>query len=77
MLKDTKSLGNNKAPACESRGFVRKKRRCVKKHTFFFLSIFTPYKMFAGYLHLGIKRTEIPRNGDFAIDPNVVPLYKI
>ena len=42
-----------------------------------FLSIFTPYKMFAGYLHLGIKRTEIPRNGDFAIDPNVVPLYKI
>ena len=25
MLKDTKSLGNNKAPACESRGFVRKK----------------------------------------------------
>jgi hypothetical protein len=27
--KDTKSLGNNKAPACESRGFVRKKRRCA------------------------------------------------
>ena len=26
MLKDTKSLGNNKAPACESRGFVHKKR---------------------------------------------------
>ena len=25
MLKDTKSLGNNKAPACESRGFVLKK----------------------------------------------------
>jgi len=25
MPKDTKSLGNNKAPACESRGFVRKK----------------------------------------------------
>ena len=24
MLKDTKSLGNNKAPACESRGFVHK-----------------------------------------------------
>ena len=23
MPKDTKSLGNNKAPACESRGFVR------------------------------------------------------
>ena len=25
MLKDTKSLGNNKAPACERRGFVHKK----------------------------------------------------
>ena len=28
MLKDTKSLDNNKAPACESRGFVHKKRGC-------------------------------------------------
>ncbi len=27
MPKDTKSLGNNKAPACESRGFVRKKKK--------------------------------------------------
>ena len=39
MPKDTKSLGNNKAPACESRGFVRKKKKvcffdtpsCVKR----------------------------------------------
>ena len=29
MLKDTKSLGNNKARGCESRGFVHKKRRCA------------------------------------------------
>ena len=29
MPKDTKSLGNNKAPACESRGFVRKKKEGV------------------------------------------------
>ena len=29
MLKDTKSLGNNKAPACESRGFVLKKQEGV------------------------------------------------
>ena len=29
MPKDTESLGNDKAPACESRGFVRKKRRCA------------------------------------------------
>ena len=27
MLKDTKSLGNNKAPACESQGFVHKKKK--------------------------------------------------
>ena len=33
MLKDTKSLGNNKAPACESRGFVRKKQKgCILTH---------------------------------------------
>ncbi|KAA5477074.1 hypothetical protein F2Y25_14845, partial [Bacteroides caccae] len=27
MPKDTKSLGNNKAPACESWGFVLKKKK--------------------------------------------------
>jgi hypothetical protein len=33
MLKDTKSLGNNKAPACESRGFVRKRKKgCILTH---------------------------------------------
>ena len=32
MLKDTKSLGNNKAPACESRGFVHKKEVCILTH---------------------------------------------
>ncbi len=33
MLKDTKSLGNNKAPACESRGFVHKKKKeCILTH---------------------------------------------
>ena len=26
MLKDTKSLGNNKTPACENRDFVNKKK---------------------------------------------------
>mgnify|MGYP000561132396 FL=1 len=37
MLKDTKSLGNNKAPACESRGFVRKKQKvCILTHLRFF-----------------------------------------
>ena len=33
MPKDTESLGNNKAPACESRGFVRKKQKvCILTH---------------------------------------------
>ena len=29
MPKDTKSSGNNKAPACESRGFVHKQQEGV------------------------------------------------
>ena len=36
MPKDTKSLGNNKAPACESRGFVHKKRGGHLTHLPFF-----------------------------------------
>ena len=35
MLKDTKSLGNNKAPACESRGFVHKKKVRILTHLLF------------------------------------------
>ena len=39
MPKDTKSLGNNKAPACESRGFVRKKQKvCILTHLHHLLS---------------------------------------
>lgn len=30
MPKDTKTLGNNKARACESLGFVHKKRLCQR-----------------------------------------------
>ena len=38
MLKDTKSLGNNKAPACESRGFVRKKKEVrILTHLLFYI----------------------------------------
>ena len=36
MLKDTKSLGNNKAPACESRGFVHKKEGARSGKLFLF-----------------------------------------
>ena len=34
MPKDTKTLGNNKARACESLGFVHKKRLCQRFDTF-------------------------------------------
>ena len=33
MSKDTKTLGNNKARACESLGFVHKKRLCQRFDT--------------------------------------------
>ena len=42
MPKDTKTLGNNKARACESLGFVHKKRLCQRFDTtscFFLLSV--------------------------------------
>ncbi len=40
MRKDTESLGNDKAPACESRGFVHKKKEGVYFDTppFFYAS---------------------------------------
>ena len=37
MPKDTKTLGNNKARACESLGFVHKKRLCQRFDTTSFL----------------------------------------
>ena len=46
MPKDTKSLGNNKAPACESRGFVLKKKKVrilthlhFRREEFYFYSL--------------------------------------
>jgi len=66
MPKDTKSLGNNKAPACESRGFVRKKQKvCILTHlhTLFVTCIIQPgellqtdkrlHKYHSQYIHLG------------------------
>ena len=40
MPKDTKTLGNNKARACESLGFVHKKRLCQSFDTFTFLALY-------------------------------------
>ena len=39
MPKDTKTLGNNKARACESLGFVHKKRLCQRFDTTSFLGV--------------------------------------
>ena len=40
MLKDTKSLGNSKASACESRGFVHKKEGALfDTPSFFFICV--------------------------------------
>ena len=43
MPKDTKTLGNNKAWACESLGFVHKKRLCQRfDTTSYFFSCIEP-----------------------------------
>ena len=49
MLKDTKSLGNNKAPACESRGFVLKKEGGLFDTPSFYLFRFSfrPFNAFS------------------------------
>ena len=41
MPKDTKTLGNNKARACESLGFVHKKRLCQRFDTTSFYYLLT------------------------------------
>ena len=48
MPKDTKTLGNNKARACESLGFAHKKRLCLRFDTTSFYCIL-PY--FASLLY--------------------------
>lgn len=67
MLKDTKSLGNNKAPACESRGFVHKKRGVHFDTPPFLIimSLFSEYKsglfqlQMDFYLYNSIKRLSV------------------
>ena len=56
MPKDTKSLGNNKAPACESRGFVRKKEGVLfDTPSFFyrFISVTVVYFLISAMLGYG------------------------
>ena len=46
MPKDIKTLGNNKARACESLGFVHKKRLCQRfDTTSCFGMFFTPIRL--------------------------------
>ena len=49
MPKDTKTLGNNKARACESLGFAHKKRLCQRFDTTSF-----SIKNYVEYLVLGL-----------------------
>ncbi len=62
MLKDTKSLGNNKAPACESRGFVLKKKVCFLTHLLFYILSWTrPFLVSHVFLHtLGRVSLQFP-----------------
>ena len=58
MPKDTKTLGNNKAWACESLGFVHKKRLCQRFDTTSLFSSFrrghlqTKNKFFQRYISI-------------------------
>ncbi len=55
MPKDTKTLGNNKARACESLGFVHKKRLCQRfDTTSFFANLFC--------MPLPYERKKLPLN---------------
>ena len=49
MPKDTKTLGNNKARACESLGFVHKKRLCQRFDTTSFI-----FKSFLFYRNINL-----------------------
>ncbi len=53
MPKDTKTLGNNKARACESLGFVHKKRLCQRFDT---TSVFitTNYNLVSEYQPISV-----------------------
>ncbi|UVR65629.1 hypothetical protein NXW26_01690 [Bacteroides faecis] len=54
MPKDTKTLGNNKARACESLGFVHKKRLCQRFDTTSFL-----------FYSFGQKEKHIKKTADY------------
>ena len=60
MPKDTKTLGNNKARACESLGFAHKKRLCLRFDT-------TSYFMYESYIFYFRKSLiRIPHCSEFS-----------
>jgi len=71
MPKDTKSLGNNKAPACESRSFVRKRKKvCILTHLRYFWG-YTPNKVFnriKRFFHYNEKSLLIPRKKKMLVE---------
>ena len=52
MPKDTKTLGNNNARACESLGFVHKKRLCQRFDTtsFYVISFICLFRFLSGHI---------------------------
>ena len=61
MPKDTKTLGNNKARACESLGFVHKKRLCQRFDTtsFVFLMWFAGLRIVNQYHRISVSYTHL------------------
>ncbi len=61
MPKDTKTLGNNKARACESLGFVHKKRLCQRfDTTSFFMGLrIREHQLFSNFNIVKQDKTKI------------------
>ena len=56
MPKDTKSSGYNKAPACESRGFVRKRKKgCILTHLLYALNALVYMVQLNGSVGISLK----------------------
>ena len=83
MPKDTKTLGNNKARACESLGFVHKKRLCQRFDTTSFLRLdfsfsgsFLLFYITAGFYHIYHIVTQFLAFGDniYIVNSRNMPL---
>ena len=75
MPKDTKTLGNNKARACESLGFVHKKRLCQRFDTtsFVFSKLYFCEKYFFTMMKLPFINRIFPSYINKAPPPTITP----